>query len=84
LKKHEQAAASTPGVVQGSKPAAGPPQSPFSSCRGIEALVGRDKRCLEPLGAFKDCPACPEMVAIPPGDFAMGSNGHEAERPVRK
>jgi hypothetical protein len=36
----------------------------------VEALVGSDRRCLKP-GAgktdwFKDCPACPEMVARRP------------------
>jgi formylglycine-generating enzyme required for sulfatase activity len=32
---------------------------------------------------FKDCPACPEMVEIPPGSFAMGSNnGEPDEKPL--
>jgi len=29
---------------------------------------------------FRDCPNCPEMVAIPSGNFAMGSSGSEAGR----
>ena len=32
---------------------------------------------------FKDCPECPEMVAIPAGSFAMGSNGSD-EQPVHR
>ena len=32
---------------------------------------------------FRDCPVCPEMVAIPTGKFAMGSNtGKVRERPL--
>ena len=32
---------------------------------------------------FKDCPTCPEMVEIPGGSFAMGSNnGEPEEKPV--
>ena len=30
--------------------------------------------------AFRDCPTCPEMVAIPPGSFSMGSDVVEAMR----
>lgn len=38
-----------------------------------------------PGSIFKDCPACPEMVVIPAGEFVMGSNleesGHTDEKP---
>jgi formylglycine-generating enzyme required for sulfatase activity len=30
--------------------------------------------------AFRDCPACPEMVAIPAGSFKMGSPASESHR----
>lgn len=36
---------------------------------------------------FRDCPTCPTMVVIPPGEFAMGFDGGEPlryEGPVRK
>ena len=35
---------------------------------------------------FSDCPDCPEMVVVPPGEFRMGRDGGEPERyegPVR-
>jgi formylglycine-generating enzyme required for sulfatase activity len=42
---------------------------------------------LGPGAVFRDCPACPDMVVVPPGSFAMGFDGGEAERyegPVRQ
>ena len=36
---------------------------------------------------LRDCPTCPEMIAIPPGKFRMGEDGGEPERyegPVRE
>jgi formylglycine-generating enzyme required for sulfatase activity len=34
---------------------------------------------------FRDCPDCPEMVAVPAGEFLMGSNdGGGAEKPLHK
>jgi formylglycine-generating enzyme required for sulfatase activity len=36
-------------------------------------------------GALKDCDSCPELVEIPAGSFAMGSDGgHWSERPVHR
>lgn len=35
--------------------------------------------------SFRDCPACPQMVVIPPGNFKMGSNdGNANEKPVHQ
>ena len=30
-----------------------------------------------PLSTFKDCPACPEMVVLPPGKFMMGASADD-------
>jgi formylglycine-generating enzyme required for sulfatase activity len=50
------------------------------SCQGIRVEVGAaEQRCIRP-GAgepFKDCPDCPEMVAVPAGDFMMGAAAGE-------
>ena len=32
---------------------------------------------------MRDCPTCPELVALPGSTFAMGSNDDASERPVR-
>ena len=53
-------------------------------CDGIETMVGNEKRCMKWLSVFKDCPECPEMAVIPPGDFIMGSNNFDAEKPTRQ
>ena len=38
---------------------------------------------LNALDAFRDCARCPVMVALPPGQFVMGSDGpHPTERPA--
>lgn len=37
------------------------------------------------LNEIKDCPACPVLVAVPPGTFTMGSNSADpSERPAHK
>ena len=45
------------------------------SCQGIRVEIGAgEQRCIQP-GAgepFKDCPGCPEMVAVPAASFTMG------------
>ena len=33
-----------------------------------------------PKGAFRDCPECPELLAVPAGKFTMGSPAAERER----
>ena len=38
------------------------------------------KAAWEPGTMFRDCPACPEMVVVPPGEFMMGSLESEAGR----
>lgn len=55
------------------------------SCPGVRIEAGTQGRCIQP-GAgepFRDCPDCPEMVAVPAGDFMMGAAAGEvvATRP---
>lgn len=38
----------------------------------------------EPGSVFRDCPACPEMVVIPAGEFLMGSTFEESGHPDEK
>jgi formylglycine-generating enzyme required for sulfatase activity len=38
----------------------------------------------EPGEVIRDCPECPELVVVPPGDFEMGSNDTPYEKPVHK
>ncbi|WP_244427164.1 SUMF1/EgtB/PvdO family nonheme iron enzyme [Methyloferula stellata] len=35
-------------------------------------------------GAFRDCPTCPELIALRGGPFAMGSSSDPTEKPVHK
>ena len=47
---------------------------------------GLDVRTARPGTTFSDCPGCPEMIVVPPGEFQMGFEGGEPERyegPVR-
>ncbi len=38
-----------------------------------------------PAGVFQDCQGCPQMVALPPGKFSMGSaKGDPSEQPARE
>jgi formylglycine-generating enzyme required for sulfatase activity len=46
-------------------------QSPLSAGR---------ERALKPGDTFKECDACPEMVVVPAGSFAMGSPNNEKAR----
>src|SRR5262249_21040429 len=39
---------------------------------------------VKPGDVFRDCRECPELVVIPPGEFDMGSNDYEFEKPVHK
>jgi formylglycine-generating enzyme required for sulfatase activity/serine/threonine protein kinase len=35
-------------------------------------------------GAFRDCDGCPELIPLPAGTLAMGSNADSSERPIHK
>ena len=68
------------------------PMAPFARIK-LEALVGVETALVvppapevtaaegyKPGDVFQDCPECPEMVVIPPGEFVMGSLESETAR----
>jgi formylglycine-generating enzyme required for sulfatase activity len=48
------------------------------------AMVGAEAQGLKPGDSFKDCPVCPEMVVVPAGSFAMGSDASSDETPIHQ
>ena len=73
-----------PTTADPTRPAFFTSPTPPARCEGVEAQVGNERRCLKPKDTFKDCPDCPEMVAVPAGEFMMGSDGNSDEKPVHK
>jgi formylglycine-generating enzyme required for sulfatase activity len=63
-----------------SPPAADRPPPPAGS---VVAQKETPKGSLEPGEIFRDCPDCPELVVVPPGDFVMGSPDIPYEKPER-
>ena len=62
-----------------------PPMTPVPTKETETAAldIGSPER-IDELSTFKECDACPIMVALPEGRFSMGSaNGAGSERPVR-
>ena len=51
-------------------------------CNGVETTVGNEGKCLRPKDSFKDCLECPEMIVLPAGTFAMGSDEYEHGKPI--
>jgi formylglycine-generating enzyme required for sulfatase activity len=56
-----------------------PPAPPVSGLKPLQSIAAAS-----PGTSFQDCMACPQMVAIPPGSFMMGSPDSEAEGPVHE
>lgn len=51
----------------------------------LAGSVAAQDKSSAPGSVFRDCPTCPEMVVVPPGQFTMGStleeSGHLDEKP---
>jgi formylglycine-generating enzyme required for sulfatase activity len=47
-------------------------------------LTVEQERALKPGDRFQECASCPEMMVIPVGEFKMGSDEGEDEKPVHK
>jgi len=47
-------------------------------------LTAERERMLRPGDRFQECASCPEMVVIPAGEFMMGSDDFENEKPVHR
>lgn len=54
----------------------------------LSACANFQQTTMQPGQTFQDCADCPEMVVVPPGDFAMGRDGgineERYEGPVRQ
>jgi len=53
-----------------------------AGCHGVLVRAAATNQCRKPGDSFKDCPACPEMVVVAGGSFAMGSAASSDETPV--
>jgi formylglycine-generating enzyme required for sulfatase activity len=55
----------------------------------VRPLTPLAEQALKPMDPFRECADCPEMIAVPAGEFMMGSpqtdkNGDDDERPQHK
>jgi len=60
------------------KPDKAAPTLPASA--SPHTLAAEEEANLKPKAVFKECPACPDMVVVPPGRFLMGSPAQERGR----
>jgi formylglycine-generating enzyme required for sulfatase activity len=66
---------------------AAPPPSPPQQAQREAAAPSRPDGGgggQRPGDVFRDCRECPEMVVVPAGEFDMGSNDIEFEKPIRR
>ena len=83
----QQVAVATPPKAPQPEPSpkfGGPCGATATVAGGVAARVGNETLCLKPKDTFKDCPECPEMVVVPAGEFVMGSNDYDNEKPIHK
>jgi formylglycine-generating enzyme required for sulfatase activity len=64
-----------PQTAPATAPQTAPPRQP--------SVTAQKGGIPDPGEIFKDCPNCPELVVVPPGDFVMGSNDTPYEKPER-
>jgi formylglycine-generating enzyme required for sulfatase activity len=48
------------------------------------AIAEQRRKMQTPGYTFKDCDICPEMIVVPSGDYDMGSNENDNEKPVHR
>jgi formylglycine-generating enzyme required for sulfatase activity len=59
-----------------------PPSIAPASREGLETLGTGETRCLRAKDVFQDCDACPQMIVVPAGEFTMGSDENDEEKPL--
>jgi formylglycine-generating enzyme required for sulfatase activity len=77
LKKQTAAAAPPPPPKPALAPLVETVVGLLSPSRAPTSLTAAEERALKPKDSFKECDNCPEMVVVPAGSFAMGSNPAE-------
>lgn len=55
------------------------PQAPLAARAGQVAAGGQAAPGSQTVGAFRDCPGCPEMIVVPAGTFILGTSADEPE-----
>jgi len=69
-----------PAAPESIPPTAAPPPAPMQV-----AVIKPPRIPVQPgTDVFRDCDQCPEMVNLPGGTFAMGSNDDASEKPVHQ
>jgi formylglycine-generating enzyme required for sulfatase activity len=69
-----------PPVPLKAEPAAGV----FNPSRPAKPLTPAEERALKSGDSFRECDECPEMVVVPAGEFMMGSEEFDSEKPSHK
>lgn len=59
-------------------------EAPPPATSGKTAFIGSVPKSGAQQREFQDCKHCPIMVALPGGEFAMGSNADPTERPIHR
>jgi formylglycine-generating enzyme required for sulfatase activity/class 3 adenylate cyclase len=71
-----------PAAPESIPPAAAPPAAPTQVA---VAVIKPPRMPVQPgTDVFRDCDQCPEMVNLPGGTFAMGSNDDPSEKPIHQ